>query len=252
MNSSAWPLMLTGFAVLCLVSSISYTINDIVDRKEDRAHPEKRKRPIASGRISICEACALIIVLSITALYLSMLVPIIFSMFAAALFLSTLLYTFYLKNLALVDIHIVAVNFILRTVSGAVILNITISPWLIMVVFLLALFLAIGKRKSEIEKFGHENLKKVVFKFYTRDLLNRLTDITATMLLMSYILYTSFTHDFKLMFTIPLATFLVFRYLYFIQSNSEVARKSELVFRDKQMLTGIVIWIVLSILLLYL
>jgi len=246
-----WPIMVIGFAILCLVSSVSYIINDIIDTEADKAHPEKKKRPLPSGRVSSTHAYLLAAILAFFALYLSTFTPFAFSLLALALFLSTLLYTLYLKNIPLVDIHVIAINFILRTASGAFIIGVDVSPWLVIVIFLLALFLAIGKRKSEIEKFGRKNLKKPVFKFYTQEILNRLTDITATMLSMSYILYTSFTHNFRLMVTIPLATFLVFRYLYFIQSNSEVARKSELVFCDKQMLAGILIWIALSIVLLY-
>jgi 4-hydroxybenzoate polyprenyltransferase len=168
----------------------------------------------------------------------------------SALFLSNLLYNAILKNVPLVDIHVIAINFVIRVVSGAFIINLSISPWLIVVVFLLAIFLAVGKRKVEFEKFGQGRLKPV-FRFYSSDLLNRLTDISAAMLLISYILFTAFTHESRLMLTIPLATFLVFRYLYFIHFKSEIAAKSERVFLDKQMLIGIVVWIVLSIAVIY-
>jgi len=118
-NFSLWPVLIVGFAVLCLVSSISYAINDIFDREADRCHPEKRKRPIASGRMSMSEAFLIIVALGILTVWLTTLTNFAFSLLASALFFSNLLYSALLKNVPLVDVHIIAINFVIRVAMAS-------------------------------------------------------------------------------------------------------------------------------------
>lgn len=244
-NVSLWPITLAGFVFLCLTSSVSYILNDIIDLKKDRAHPDKRKRPIASGQISVCQALFLTMTLGILLLCWAVFMPLYFSLAAAVLFLSNLFYSLYFKNVMLVDIHIIALNFIVRTLAGAFLVNAYPSAWLLIIIFLLAIFWAAGKRKFELRH------SKKNGSHYSPEFLDNLANISAAMLLIAYILYTSIAHQGMLMLTIPIATFMVFRYLYFIQTNNVIVQKSERLFLDKQMLIALVVWFILIVLLIY-
>jgi len=241
-NLSLWPIIFGGFIFLCLTSSLSYVINDITDIKRDRAHPDKRKRPLAAGEVSIKQALAFSTLLAIVLLAWSYFMPIYFSFSALALFLSTLVYSLYLKNIMIVDIHMVALNFIIRTLAGAILIDARPSLWLFIIIFLLAIFWAIGKRKAELDKIRKS--RTGIYGFYTTEFLSSLANVSAAMLLIAYILYTSIVHEGKLMLTIPIATFMVFRYLYFIQTDHEAVKRPERIFLDKQMMVALVVWIV--------
>lgn len=244
-NVSLWPITLAGFVFLCLTSSVSYILNDITDLKKDRAHPDKRKRPIASGQISVCQALFLAIALGAALSCWAVFMPLYFSLMAVALFLSNLLYSLYFKNVMLVDIHIIALNFIVRTLAGAFLINAYPSVWLLIIIFLLAIFWAAGKRKFELGRHAGKS------QHYSPEFLSNLANISAAMLLIAYILYTSIAHGGMLMLTIPIATFMVFRYLYFIQTNNVIVQKSERLFLDRQMLIALAVWFILIVLLIY-
>jgi predicted neutral ceramidase superfamily lipid hydrolase len=145
----------------------------------------------------------------------------------------------------LVDIHIIALNFIVRTLAGAFLVNAYPSAWLLIIIFLLAIFWAAGMRKFELRH------SKKNGSHYSPEFLDNLANISAAMLLIAYILYTSIAHQGMLMLTIPIATFMVFRYLYFIQTNNVIVQKSERLFLDKQMLIALVVWFILIVLLIY-
>ena len=245
-NASLWPITVSGFIFLCLVSSVSYILNDIMDRKKDRTHPDKRKRPIASGAISVNSALIFAALLGIALIAWSFFMPPMFNFWALSLFLLTGAYSLYFKKIALVDIHIIASNFIVRTLAGAVLIDAYPSAWLLIIIFLLAIFWATGKRKFELSKY-----KDRKSRLYSPSFLSSLSNISAAMLLIAYILYTSTAHQGKLMITIPIATFMVFRYLYFIQTDNETIQKSERIFLDKQMLIALALWLVIIVLQIY-
>ncbi|MEK6816348.1 MAG: UbiA prenyltransferase family protein, partial [Nanoarchaeota archaeon] len=139
-----------GFASLCLISSASYIINDIIDRKKDQAHPEKRYRMIASGRIKPSAGFIISILLLATGIGIASNLTKNFLYASAALFLLTMLYTLYLKREPFADIITIAVNFVIRAVAGALAINVRISPWLILCTFFLSLLISIGKRKADL------------------------------------------------------------------------------------------------------
>jgi 4-hydroxybenzoate polyprenyltransferase len=216
-----------------------------MDRKKDRAHPDKRKRPIASGAVSVKSALIFAALLGALLLVWSYFMPMAFNFWALSLFLLTSAYSLYFKRIALVDIHIVAANFVVRTLAGAVLINAYPSPWLLIIIFLLAIFWATGKRKFELSRY------KSTYPKYSSDFLSSLSNISAAMLLIAYILYTSTAHQGRLMITIPIATFMVFRYLFFIQTDNETVQKSERIFLDKQMLVALALWFILIVLQIY-
>ncbi|MBW3012347.1 UbiA prenyltransferase family protein [Candidatus Woesearchaeota archaeon] len=249
--------VLIGFIALCLVSSSGYILNDIFDLKKDRLHPEKSKRPIASGRINLYIAFAFAVILLLVALSIALLLDKYFAFFVLALFTLTLFYSLYLKNEPFLDITIIGINFILRALSGAFIVKpgeiIRISPWLILCPFFLALFLAAGKRKSDLLLLGKDaELHKPALTHYTSGIVDSLMTITTTSLLICYALF-SFNSDYPLLvWTLPIAVYIMLRYVHLINSGSEIARKTYLVVKDLRIMLAGLLWALAAFFIIYL
>lgn len=238
-------LAFLGFIVLCLLSGAIYTFNDLVDLKKDQNHPEKRNRPLASGRISARVAIALIAALFLAAFGLSLLLPFSFTIMLGAMLAINLLYSFVIQKILILDVVTIALLLVLRAVGGALAISVVISPWLLLCTFLLALFLAIAKRKSDLANYaGHFHKGE-----YTTDFLNTLLTICIATLLVSYSIYTFFTHADSALFwlSVPVAFFLAFRFLLLVITSHQAAHKAEEIFYDKQMLLAMSAWLVIVI-----
>lgn len=235
-----------GFIALCLMSSSYYITNDVNDREEDRKHPEKKNRPIASGKVNVATAASISLILYVVSLYLSFLISPAFMVCVFMLFLSSSAYTLWLRNVAFVDIHMIALNFVIRAVAGAVVINMTPSPWLIATVFFMALLLALAKRRGELIILGSINtIERKVFRVYDLNLLDNLLLITTSVLLLTYTLYT-FAHSSLLMLTVPLASIAIMRYLYLIKESALIARKPEYLITDKLLVRVALLWVISS------
>jgi 4-hydroxybenzoate polyprenyltransferase len=238
-----------GFISLCLISSAGYIINDIFDRKHDKVHPEKRGRPIASGKISVISGAiyaSFILLIGCTIAYL---INTIFLVFGTALFFSTLIYSLFLKHEAFIDIIAVSGNFVLRSVSGAYVLleagkpYIPVSPWLILCPFFLALFIITGKRASDALLLKQEGkYHKKVLSIYTIDVTRQLTIIATTLLLFSYFMYILNSPYEILLFTLPFALYIIFRYYYLIEAGSRIPRHPHLIFKDIRLVTAFILF----------
>jgi 4-hydroxybenzoate polyprenyltransferase len=244
--------ILIGFIALCLVSSANYIINDITDKKSDRAHPEKKTRPIASGAIPVIPAGILALIL----LAISILIALPFGLFFVssimALFLFTLAYSFFLKNEPILDIVMIAINFVIRAVSGVFIINVLISPWLIICPFFIAIFLAVGKRDADLKFLDKEALNhKKVLKFYNQTTTNGLMIIATTCLLMAYSLY-AFSKSYLLLLTLPFAVYALFRYYSLVNEGAYIARHPENVYQDWRLTLALSLWTVLLFVIFYL
>lgn len=239
-----------GFIALCFISSSSYIINDIFDLKYDKKHPEKRKRPIASGRARIWQGFLIAIILFMISVGISSSLSIYFLYSILFLFISTLFYSLFLKHMIFADILTVAINFVVRAISGAFIISVFISPWLILVTFFIALLLATGKRKAESIFLG-KNVYGIL-KQYTPDILNSLTTISATALIVSYSLYCFLTHEAVSLITLPIVLYIIFLYLHQIYNGTAIARRTELVFKDKRFMISFVLFAVVMFLVVYL
>ena len=253
-NVELYPIVLTGFVLLCCISSVNYIINDLRDIEADKKHPEKRNRPLPSGRISKRQALIYAIFLFIISISVSFYLNALFGASVLALFLTVLIYTLYLKNIVFIDVITISADFVIRAVAGGFIISLMISPWLILCAFLLALFLALCKRKGDLEKLGGENAAehKEIFRYYTPELLTITITSASSMLILSYAMYCFLASESNLMMiTIPIAIFLIFRYLYLVYSHSSVARSPEKVFLDKQMIIGMIIWLGMILTILY-
>ncbi len=227
-----------AFFSLAFASSFNYIINDIRDREDDRKHKEKRHRPIASGKISVREAIIVALFLLILSTITGLMVNIPFLFFPVLLVINTSLYSFFLKKIEILDIHSLAFNFIIRAVAGAYAVGVEVSPWLVVMIFFIALFLASGKRTGDA-RIKNDKLKEHVF--------DRMRTILASIVLVSYALYSfqsKHTNTFLMLSLIP-ATFLVLRHLYLTEVDDRIARNTELIFLDKVWLIGLLIWIIL-------
>lgn len=247
-----YPILILGFFMLSLVSGASYIINDIVDIDQDRKHPEKKHRPLPSGKISKRAAAIYATFLLVTSVAISFKLNPLFGTTVLALFITSQLYTFWLKKIVFADVITIGVDFIWRAVSGVFLIQVKFSYWIVLCTFLLALLLALCKRKGDMLALGEKApAHKEVLNFYTPELLNMSITMVASTLIVSYSMYSFISSPTGLMITtVPVATFLIFRYIYLVYINNPVSRHPEKVFFDKQFAVGLIIWLFMTLLIL--
>lgn len=252
-DANSFILTVIGLISLCLISSTNYIINDIIDKKRDKEHPEKKFRPIASGNISAKTALLIAAFTFLISLMLAYKLSTTFLSSIIGLFTLTLLYSIILKKILFLDIIMVSINFVIRAISGTFIINRALSPWLILCPFFLALFLVVGKREADLKILGNNAFKhKEVLKYYTPEINNVLMIISTTLLIISYSMYAFLGEHKNLLLTLPFAIFVVFRYLHLVYSGSEIARRPNLMYKDKALVIGILLWAITVFLVLYL
>ncbi|MDA0322956.1 MAG: decaprenyl-phosphate phosphoribosyltransferase [Verrucomicrobia bacterium] len=238
-----------GMALFCVVSSAVYLFNDLHDLAQDRNHPRKRYRPIASGRVSTRTAIVTGVTLLVAGLGLSYALQPSFGHVTATYVLMQVLYTLALKRVALLDTFIIAIGFVMRALGGAVIIKVSISPWLLLCTFLLALFLGLCKRrheKIELEDAGvasRESLSQ-----YDQLLLDQLIAIVSAATIVSYAIYTLWPDTvekfgtYRLGFTIPLVIFGIFRYLDLVYRHEKGDRPEKILLTDAPLLICIALY----------
>lgn len=247
-----WGVMLLGFVALCLISSSNYVLNDIIDVKRDRAHPEKKSRPLALGKVSIIEAIIISLIFLGASIFIAYSLGIGFLACIIFLFLFTLFYSLFLKKEPVADVIAIAINFVIRAVSGAFILKVMISPWIIVCPFFLALFLAVGKRDADLRFMkGNASKHKEVLKHYNLELTNTMMIISTTCLVIAYSLY-SFSRTALLLLTLPFAIYAIFRYYSLVINGSEIARHPEKVYKDWRLVIIGALWAILVFAIFYL
>ncbi len=243
-----------GFILLCLLSGAIYIFNDIADRDKDRNHSLKSNRPIASGRLSVKNAIISgSLICLITFLISGLLEPkfLLLTLIYAGVMLG---YSFWLKNIVIIDVLIIAMGFLLRAVAGAVLIKVEISVWLFICAFLLALFIALGKRKHEIVLIGTESRK--VLSHYSAEILDQLISVTTAAVLVAYILYTVSAKTIAkfqtkwLVLTVPFVLYGIFRYLWLVYQKKLGGTPERTLLVDKPLLIDIIIWIILVIVIL--
>lgn len=239
-----------GFLSLCFISSANYALNDVMDRKEDRKHPEKKHRPVASGRISILNALVFSALLVAVSLGLGFLLGLYFVFSVIALFIFTLIYSAGLKKEPIVDIIIIGINFVIRAIAGAFAVNVKISPWLVACTFFLALLLASTKRKGEIELLGKKSDKKSPLKYY-KGFVDNIINASATILIISYTLYSFIEHTQIFMATLPVFVYGVFSFMLISCRKTSVARNPHLVFMEKNIVWSGLIFLILLMVIMY-
>ncbi|HSX09458.1 MAG TPA: decaprenyl-phosphate phosphoribosyltransferase [Candidatus Saccharimonadales bacterium] len=265
-----------GFLVFCALSSSIYIVNDIFDVEKDRIHPFKKFRPLAHKDVSINVAVVLAIVLAFGSITISYLIEPGFFGITVIYFIMHLLYSMYLKHIEIIDILTLAAGYILRVFAGEVITNSHISAWLFLTVISLSLFLAIGKRRSEITLLSHQTgiqlPTRKTLSHYTDHLLDVYLSLFATSTFISYSLFTFLENpgglqfNFTLLPAEALGTYLqrkwlmitiipvvygIMRYLQRIYEKHEGESPERVLFSDKSLLGSVVIWTIIVVILNY-
>jgi 4-hydroxybenzoate polyprenyltransferase len=251
LNFNLWITVISAFIIFCLLSGSIYLINDVLDIEKDRKHPKKSKRPLPSGTLKPYQAISSAGIFIIIAIIGSYLINIPFFIISVAFFILMLVYSLFLKPLVIVDILVISSGFVIRAIAGALAISVFVSPWLIICTFLLALFLALGKRRHEIFLLGDDAYQhRQSLEGYSTTMLDQMIIITTSTLIMSYSLYTFFSNNILMMLTIPFAFYGIFRYLLLIHSKN-IGGEPEMLFKDRGMLISIILWILIVIGVLY-
>lgn len=241
-----WAYAVYAFVAFCLISGSIYIINDVRDADADKMHPKKKYRPIAAGCLSPKTGLMLAAFLLITVPLVSALINIPLAIVGTLYIFINFIYTFYLKNFALIDVMVVAVGFVLRAAAGTMVIGVQISHWLILCVFLMALVLAFGKRRHELLAACDS---RQCLSHYTEKMVDNFLNISVGMLLMSYALY-SFSVNFYMMATLPLAFYGVFRFMQLVYLNN-FGGEAELLLKDRASQVNLALWMFVVILILY-
>jgi 4-hydroxybenzoate polyprenyltransferase len=248
--------VLIAFVAFCLVSSSIYTFNDIVDLKQDRLHPGKSRRPLASGQVSVSAAVMLAALLAVPGLVLAYAASPAVLIIVLGYALMNIAYSLRLKHVVILDVFIIATGFMLRILAGTIGVGIPPSQWLLLCGLMLTLFLGFTKRRAEIialtdDKAAHRK----VLEHYSPVLLDKMIGITAAGLIMSYSLYTMNPDTMRihgtanLIYTVPFVMYGVFRYIYLLHHQSRGGDPSRDLLRDPHLLIVVGAWLVATILL---
>ena len=242
---SIWVALETLVA-FCALSSAAYLINDVADRHKDRLHPVKRRRPIAAGRLRVSLAVGLAVVLAVGSLAAAVAIGKSLALVALAYVGLQVAYSFWLKHLVIVDVLAMAIGFVLRAVAGAVAIDVDISGWLLICTLLVALFLALGKRRHEHNALrGDAALHRSTLGQYNQALLDQMIAMVTASTITSYALYTMApdtvakfqTHLLPL--TLPFVLYGIFRYLYLLYRRDLGGNPSDLMLADRPLLLSV-------------
>lgn len=249
LNPEALAATLLAFTVFCALSGVVYLVNDVADREADRLHPKKRFRPIASGVLPVRAALTAAVLIGGTALAAAAVLGTTFLGVAVLYLVLLTLYSGPLKRVVIVDVLTIAAGFVIRAAAGAVAIQVPISHWLLVCTILLALFLALAKRRQELTMLadgaaGH----RAILSEYSPALLDQMIAIVTASTLMAYALYTvsaetvaKFGTD-RLLFTFPFPLYGIFRYLYLVHQRQGGGSPAEMLLRDRPLLACVATW----------
>jgi len=250
---------LGAFVVFCVLSSSLYLLNDVMDLEEDKFHPKKSQRPIASGRVGKGEALGLCIVLSLLGLAAAYFLNVNFFIAGLVYVFLQLAYSLKLKHVVILDIFIIAAGFIIRVVAGGLVIEVPLSSWLLICTTLLALFLALSKRRHELVLLEDEaSSHRPILKEYSAYLLDQMISVVTASTLMAYCLYTISEETVQkfgtknLLYTTPFVLYGIFRYLYLVHQKRKGGSPEEIIIRDKPLMISIALWIGSVMVILYL
>jgi 4-hydroxybenzoate polyprenyltransferase len=246
-----------AFFCFCLAASAVYIFNDIIDRRADSLHPEKRKRPIAAGSVSIGSAAALSAICAAAAIAGGYLLGRSLAYVILAYVVLMILYSLFFKKVMILDCIIISTGFCLRAIAGAVAVGVFISPWLIICTFALCLFLAFSKRRGETILLGEasESFRRTLAG-YTPELLAHMLDVTSGLAVVCFLLYAMderTLHIFgtnNLVYTTPLVLYCIFRFSLLIQQGT-YSDPLQLIYKDLPFQIGLVLWVVSCIAVIY-
>ncbi|MBT4291998.1 decaprenyl-phosphate phosphoribosyltransferase [bacterium] len=247
-----------AFIVFSLAGSAVYLLNDVVDVEKDKAHPVKRNRPIASGKLPIKIALVFMAVIGAGSLVLAWDLSQTLAYIIIIYMVNNLFYSFKLKHIVLIDVGSLSLGFVLRVFAGAAVIGVEASPWLIMCTILLSSFLGFAKRRHELVLLGENNTNhRSVLEHYSPHLLDQLILISAASTVMSYALYTvngktvAKFGTTNLIYTVPFILYGVFRYLFLIHNRKKGGDPAKVLLNDAPMVLNIVVWLSVCVYMVY-
>jgi 4-hydroxybenzoate polyprenyltransferase len=240
-----------AFAIFCVLSGVVYLLNDIADREADRQHPIKRLRPIASGALPVPVAIGWAIGLGLAALAAAYWLRPLFGVVATSYLALLALYSWELKHIVILDVLTIAIGFVMRAAAGAIALSVPISHWLYVLTILLALFLALSKRRHEIVLLaGGATSHRRILAEYSPYLLDQMIAVVSASTIVAYAFYTvspetvqKFGTD-RLMLTLPFPLYGIFRYLYLVHQKDGGGNPADMLLTDKPLLLCVALWTV--------
>ena len=245
------PLLrsLLAFALFCALSGAVYLMNDVADVERDRRHPLKRRRPIASGTLSLRTATATAVALGLAALAASWLLGAGFLASAACYLALNLLYSFRLKEVVIVDVLSVSLGFVIRAIAGGAAIGVAVSDWLLICTVLLALFLSLSKRRHELTSLsGGAADHRAILAEYSPYLLDQMIGVVTASCLTAYAFYTTAEETrqkfqtSRLAWTIPFVLYGIFRYLYLVHQKEKGGSPTDVLLTDRPLLLDVVLW----------
>ena len=238
-----------AFVIFCITASSVYILNDIFDREQDRKHQTKKNRPLASGTISVKSAMVLLSCLLVIDIYLIyFFVPQIF-WFMGLYFILNIAYSMRLKHLAIIDILLVSSFYFIRIMVGGIAAGVSVSHWLLLCIIFASLFLIIGKRLAELS----QDNKRVVLEEYTPLFLNSILIISATLVIISYSLYSVLVLNSDLaMFSIFLVLLGIIRYLFLVFTTHNAEYPEKAIVKDKIIFASSILWVIAMYFIIYL
>ena len=247
-----------AFLCFCLVASAAYVMNDLRDCDRDRQHPEKAQRPLPSGRVARSTAASLSLVLAVAGVSAAVMLGQPFALLVVGYMVLQVAYTFSLKDMVILDVMAIATGFVIRAVAGGVVIDVPISPWLMICTFLLALFLGFSKRRHEIVLLeGNATEHRTSLREYSPYFLDQMISVVTASTVVAYASYTASPEvqaklgTDKLYLTIPFVLFGIFRYLYLVHQKAEGGNPTQLLLRDRPLQAGVALWVLTAAVLLY-
>ena len=254
----AIALSVAAFIIFCALSGVVYLINDIADRRSDREHPLKRRRPIASGALPVPIAVAVATIIGVAALAAAFSLGWSLGLVAAGYVALQALYSGPLKHIVIIDVLALSIGFVLRAAAGAVAIDVRISHWLFVCTILLAMFLALAKRRHELVLLADGAAShRPILGEYSPYLLDQMIGVVTASTLIAYIFYTispETTEKFGtdlLGLTIPFPLYGIFRYLYLVHRREGGGSPAELLINDRPLLACVMLWVAAVVVLIY-
>jgi len=247
-----------AFVVFCLTASGAYVMNDLRDCERDRQHPEKCRRPLPAGRVGRGAATVLSVGLVSVGIAWALALGLGFAGLVAGYFALQVAYTFFLKEMVILDVMAIAAGFMIRAIAGGVVIAVPVSPWLIICTFLGALFLSFGKRRHELVLLeGKATDHRSILREYSPYFLDQMISVVTASTVVAYAIYTASPEVIrklgtdKLYLTIPFVLFGIFRYLYLVHQREEGGNPTQLLLTDPPLRVNLVLWILTATLLIY-
>jgi 4-hydroxybenzoate polyprenyltransferase len=249
-NPQALARSLGAFAVFCGLSGVVYLVNDVMDRQADRQHPKKRLRPVASGALPVGTALIAAAAIAVVAIGGGILIGRGFTAVAVGYLVLLTLYSGPLKHMVILDVLTIAIGFVLRAAAGAVAIGVPISHWLLVCTILLALFLALAKRRQELVVLADgAPAHRAILREYSPALLDQMISVVTASTLMGYALYTVSPETVakvggdRLLFTLPFPLYGIFRYLYLVHQRQGGGSPAEMLLQDRPLAVCAALWV---------